>query len=319
MSSRVPIVIRGGRLVTHNEHSKRKIQVRYLIEQRTMQDEQRDIVRSRNIRRVCNTSIPEIVGSLSDTMNTSRMPSRSRATMMPNDFAQSHKVPRKKIAVGKQSITPSQLTMDTQKKTEAECKDLELGLLYDEYLQAIMTDLIMKKKTEEKKRLLVTQLATVAQEIDRDTQKLVKVKTRERDMINLSLAQKEADAQLIAVTQCTNNETLKIVKDMSSKLQSLLEPLDVLRCNGIILPETQAEWEETREILIKCCNALKNITDVIGSKGETYCTINAGLKKFAETYDEIKDLQKKLEQVLCNLQVLMLKNASLSLSCNESG
>lgn len=110
---------------------------------------------------------------------------------------------KKKVAVGKQSIVPSQLSLDAQKKTDTESKELELGLLYDEYLQTIMMNLIMKKKTEEKKCLMVTQLATVAQEIDQDTQKLIKIKTRERDIMNLSLAQKEADAQLIAVTKCT--------------------------------------------------------------------------------------------------------------------
>jgi len=72
-----------------------------------------------------------------------------------------------------------------------------------------------------------------------------------------------------------------------------LEPLDILRCNGIILPETQNEWAEIQEILIKCSNALKNITDLIGSKGETYCAVDVGLKNFVETYNEIKDLQDK--------------------------
>lgn len=117
-------------------------------------------------------------------------------------------IPRKKIAVSKQSIIPSQL--DAHKKTDNECKELELELLYDEYLQTIMMDLIMKKKTEEKKRLIVTQLVTVEQEIDRDMQKLIKIKTRERDIINLSLAQKEADTQLIAVTKCTSKIKLKL-------------------------------------------------------------------------------------------------------------
>lgn len=80
---------------------------------------------------------------------------------------------------------------------------------------------------------------------------------------------------------------------MLSKLQSFLEPLDILRCNGIILPETQNEWREVQEILIKCSNALKNITDLIGLKGETYCAVDVGLKNFVETYNEIKDLQNK--------------------------
>lgn len=87
---------------------------------------------------------------------------------------------------------------------------------------------------------------------------------------------------------------------MLFKLQSLLEPLDVLRCNGIVLPETRNEWEETREILIKCSNALKYIANLIGSKGETYCAVNTGLKNFVETYNEIKDLQKKyVAKIIC--------------------
>lgn len=109
---------------------------------------------------------------------------------------------RKSMAINKQSIAPSQLSLDIQKKIDTESRELELGLLYDAYLQSMAINLIMKKKAEEKKHLMVTQLATVAQEIDRDTEKLIKIKTREREIINLSLAQKMADAQLIAVTKC---------------------------------------------------------------------------------------------------------------------
>lgn len=80
---------------------------------------------------------------------------------------------------------------------------------------------------------------------------------------------------------------------MLSKLQSLLQPMDILRCNGIILPKTRDEWERTREILTKCSNTLKSIIDLIGSKGETYCAVNDGLKNFVETYNKIENLQKK--------------------------
>ncbi|KYN09925.1 PREDICTED: uncharacterized protein LOC108769368 isoform X2 [Trachymyrmex cornetzi] len=289
-----------------------------------MQEEQKKTPKLGTIRKIRNAaSTPDIARNLSNTTlpashNVSRA-SRSRVTLMPGDIAQLQKVcvPRKKIVVDKQSIMPSQIILDAQKKMDSE--ELELGLLYDEYLQTMMMDLIMKKKLLEKKRLMIMQMAAIAQEIDQDTQKLIKIKTRERDIINLSLAQKEADCQLIAVTKYAENETFKIVKDMLSKLYLLLEPLDVLRCNGIILPETQTEWKETQEILNKCSNVLRNTANLIGSKGEMYCAVNAGLKNFTEAYDEIKDLQKKLEEVLCNFQVLMLKNASLSLACDDSG
>lgn len=311
---------------TNSENSKRAVIIKIFKSGRTtntMQEQPKITPKLGTVRRVRNANTPEIAGNLSDpSINVTKTMSRNRVTMMPSDIAQFQKVSKKKIAGGKQSIVPtaynqSQLSLDAQRKIDSE--ELELGLFYDEYLQSIMMDLIIKKKVEEKKRLMVIQLATVAQEIDQDTQKLMKIKARERDIINLSLAQKEADAQLIEVSKCTKDEAFKIVKDTLFKLQSLLEPLDVLRCNGIILPETQDEWKETQEILNKCLNALKNIINLIGSKGETYCAVNAGLKNFAEIYDEIKNLQKKLEEALCNLQVLMLKNASFSMTCNESG
>ncbi|EGI66586.1 hypothetical protein G5I_04918 [Acromyrmex echinatior] len=235
-----------------------------------MQEEQKNTPKLGTIRKIRNAaSTPDVARNLSDTTlsalhNISRTTSRNRVTLMPSDIAQLQKVPRKKIVVDKQPIMPSQIILDAQKKTDSE--ELELGLLYDEYLQTMMMDLIMKKKILEKKRLMIMQMAAMAQEIDQDTQKLIKIKTRERDIINLSLAQKEADVQLIAMTKYT-----------------------------------------------------VNTANLIGSKGEMYCAVNAGLKNFTETCDEIKNLQKKLEEALCNLQVLMLKNASLSLACDDSG
>lgn len=110
--------------------------------------------------------------------------------------------PKKKITVNRQSIMPSHSSVDAQKKIDTESRKLEL--LYDEYLQAMMMDLIIKKKTEERERLIVTQLSTVDQEVDQDTKKLIKIKTREHDIINLKLVQEEIDEQLVAVEKCTS-------------------------------------------------------------------------------------------------------------------
>ena len=104
--------------------------------------------------------------------------------------------------VSRYSIMPSHLSLDAQKKTDTESRKLEL--LYDEYLQAMMINLIIKKKTEEQERLMVTQLSTVDQEINQDTKKLMKIKRREHDIINLNLAQKEIDEQLVEVAKCTS-------------------------------------------------------------------------------------------------------------------
>lgn len=76
-------------------------------------------------------------------------------------------------------------------------------------------------------------------------------------------------------------------------MESLLEPLDVLRCNDIVLPKTQNEWKDIQTLLVKCSSALKDIINLIGSNDKTYCTINTKLKNFTETYNEIENLQKK--------------------------
>ncbi|XP_012214733.1 uncharacterized protein [Linepithema humile] len=285
-----------------------------------MQEEPKNISRLARIRRGQNSDVPEVVrkdlsSSVLLDMATNATTSRNRTTMMPNEIRQTQKPLKKKITVNRHSIMPSHVSLDAQKKMDTASRKLEL--LYDEYLQAMLTDLIIKKKTEEREHLMVRQLSTVDQEVDQDTNKLIKIKTREHDIVNLKLVQKEIDEQLVAVEKCTKNGTFKMVKNMLSKLESLLEPLDVLRCNDIVLPKTQDEWKDIQILLVKCSNILKDITSLIGSKDKTYCTINTELKNFTETYNEIENLQKKLEATLCNLQVLILKNSSFLLAHNE--
>lgn len=93
----------------------------------------------------------------------------------------------------------------------------------------------------------------------------------------------------------TENETFSTVKDKLSKLQSLLEPLDVLCCNDIILPKTSLQWKETEEVLKKCSKVLEDIIDLIGPKGNVYCTVNDELKNFTETYSEVENIQKRYD------------------------
>lgn len=285
-----------------------------------MQEESKDAKLGR-FRRAHNANTPETAkrNALDSTLPSARA-TTSRKTMMPEDIRK-QKIPKstaKKIAANRQSIIPAQVSLDAQRKTDIESKEIELKLLYDEYLQNNMMHLMMQKKNKEEEQFVIAQLATIAQELDQDTQKLMKIKQRERDIINLHSAQEEIDVQMAAVTKYTKNEMFRAAKNLASKLQSLLEPLDVLRCNGIILPERQEEWKETQEILTRCSSTLKNIVNVIGAKGEAYCTMNAGLKSFVETHNEIGNLQKKLEEALCNLQVLILKNGVLLLTDNRN-
>ncbi|EFN86186.1 uncharacterized protein LOC105181677 isoform X1 [Harpegnathos saltator] len=284
-----------------------------------MQDSSRDTSKSERTQRAYRLATSDVTKkTLLDTVvhNSRTITSRNeskfnRTTMIPSDIMRTQKLQKKGIATSRQSIMPSQSLLDIQKSIDVENKDLELSLLYDEYLRSLLINIIVQKKTEEKKNCMITQLATVTQEHDQDMKKLIKIKTREQDIKNLSSAQAETDAQLAAITKCTKDEMFHVVKDKLSRLEYLLAPLDVLCCNDIILPETPQQWKETEEALKKCSKILEDIMNLIGPKANQYCTVNDELRNFMETFSAIEHIQQKLLETLCNLQVQMLKNASL--------
>ena len=210
--------------------------------------------------------------------------------------------------------------MDGTRMVDSDCSDMELKLLYDQYLQNTLTEIILKKKTEEKEMLFLSQLATITKEYDHNEEKLFKLKTRERDVINLSKIQNEIDSQINDANNCTSKYSLKIVlkyhatryiflkiikfafltgeenKNLQktlSQLYNLLEPLDKLRCDNLVLPETPEEWKETKEALKSCSETLKLIMDMIGTKSESYQSVNKGVKEFVQTLSDIEDDQKE--------------------------
>ena len=196
---------------------------------------------------------------------------------------------------------------------DADCNDTELMLLYDEYLQNIMMDIILKKKAEDMEKLYVSRLAAMAEERERAEEKLFKLKTRKRDIINLTKAQNEIDSQLVDVNKYTKNADIKTLESILSQLHSLLQCLDTLHCNNIVLPETREEWKETTEALKSCNDTLKSIMDLIGTKNESYQSVNNGIKEFLNAYNDIEGHHKRLEKELCDLQALVLEATSLSL------
>ena len=109
------------------------------------------------------------------------------------------------------SVFPTQSLMDGTRMVDSDCSDMELKLLYDQYLQNTMTEIILKKKTEEKEMLFLSQLATISKEYDHNEEKLFKLKTRERDIINLSKIQNEIDSQINDTNNCTSKYCLEIV------------------------------------------------------------------------------------------------------------
>ncbi|XP_076669086.1 uncharacterized protein LOC143369255 [Andrena cerasifolii] len=247
--------------------------------------------------------------TVESTSNIRAGMSRHRSTMAPFDFA-TPQIATRRVPVDRISMAPTKAAVEG----DADCSDIELMLLYDEYLQNIMTDIILKKKVEDMEKLYVSQLAAMAKERERNEEKLFKLKTRERDIINLTKAQNEIDAQIMDANKYTKNTDIKELESILSQLHSLLECLDTLHCNNIVLPETREEWEETTEALKLCNDTLKSIMDLIGTKNESYQSVNDGIKDFLNTYNDIEGHHKRLEKELCDLQALVLEATSLSLT-----
>lgn len=281
-----------------------------------MQKDQPETPKLRRVKRLQKTTTPELLRkntTVDVTTNVRAGSSQHRATMVPSDFPLSQNFLKKKTALDRTTIFPTQSLMDaTGRMMDSDCSDMELKLLYDQYLQNIMTEIILKKKTEEKEMLFLSQLATISKEYDHNEEKLFKLKTRERDIINLSKIQNEIDSQINDANNYTKEEKKKLQKTLF-QLYNLLEPLDKLRCDNIVLPDTPEEWEKIKETLKSCSETLKVIMDLIGTKSESYQSVNKGIKEFVQTLSDIEDNQKELEKNLCNLQALVLKTASLSL------
>lgn len=270
--------------------------------------------------RIRNTTLEPIRRNIVENSitNVRAASSHHRSTMMPCDFVIPQNFAKKKLALDRMSIFSTQSLLDVTKMTVPECDDTEMKLLYDQYLQNMMLEVILKKKAKEKAELFLCQLATITKEYEHNEDKLFKLKTRERDIINLIKIQNDVDSQIIDVNNCTKEEDLQTLKDIISKLYNLLQPLDLLRCNDIILPETPEEWKETSKTLKLCSESLKSIIDLIGPKNKTYQDINMHIKEFVNIVNNIENHQERVEKMLCSLQALVLKTASLCLmQCHD--
>lgn len=108
---------------------------------------------------------------------------------------------QKKKPVSRHSMLPSQILLESSKEEEARTKDMELKLLYNDYLQVIMLEHVTKNKSEDMKNVIIRQLADIVKECACDEEKLLKLTARERDIMHLSIAQTEIDAQMKEINE----------------------------------------------------------------------------------------------------------------------
>lgn len=101
---------------------------------------------------------------------------------------------KRKIGSTRQSLAPTSLVNSFGlKKIEPDNADTETGLLYDDYLRTLMADVLVKKKAKENEKKILNQLASLSKEQDLGDEKLMKMKSREKDINYLSALQNYLD------------------------------------------------------------------------------------------------------------------------------
>ncbi|XP_076285938.1 uncharacterized protein LOC143211822 [Lasioglossum baleicum] len=253
----------------------------------------------RRTKKLLNASICEMQKGNIENVSV-QASSRHHSTMSPSDFVLPHNLTRIR---GFQS----------QSDKSFDEEDTEMKLLYDTYLQRLMVEILLKQKAQKKKKLMVSQLASMAEEIHLNKEKLFELKTRHRNIRYLTNLQNEVDLQTDDIKNCFKSENTTKLEDVLSQLHIVLQGYDVLRCDNIILPKTPTEWEETIQALQSCRDTLKSMMDLIGSHNESYRCVNDSIKDFLNTYNTIKDHYERLERDIKELQALALKTAALSL------
>lgn len=286
-----------------------------------MQKEQTSSPKQRtNIKRTLNASTPDRLRNVS--LNASILASnrstsfRHRTTMAPLDFIQPRGLVTKRyVGINRQAITSSlQQSSEGSDQSDVDGADNELGYLYDKDLQALMTNTVVKKKVVDKDHALTSQLATLSRELDIVEGKFNQMKLSEKEIKNLTAQQNDIDAQAADITTCIDNLEKNSVMEILSQLKTVLEPLDCLRCKGIVIPENSNELDEIYRILKESSNTLKSIRELIGDKANTFQNVKTGLDDFIKKYGDIESVQQKLDEALCSLQTLVLREASRSLS-----
>ncbi|XP_051172095.1 uncharacterized protein LOC127288594 [Leptopilina boulardi] len=224
---------------------------------------------------------------------------------------------KRKIGSTRQSLAPTSLVNSFGlKKIEPDNADTETGLLYDDYLRTLMADVLVKKKAKENEKKILNQLASLSKEQDLGDEKLMKMKSREKDINYLSALQNYLDTlvtQIRSECEVLNDSS---VKDDLDNLRLQLSPFDFLRCQGIDLPLTPAEQCKFEETLNQCYKTIKEVCDLMKDKGDNLEKVKFELEESIDIQRKIESLQKNLHSSMNNLQISVMKSSSQSFAEN---
>lgn len=251
-----------------------------------------------------------------NSLTSARFTTRHKSTTSLHDLSlnvTTASAIKRKIGSTRQSLAATSLVNSFGlKKIETDNTDIETGLLYDEYLRTLMADVLLKKKETENQKKILNQLASLSKEQDLSNEKLMKMKSREKEIHYLSALQNYLDTLVTQIRSEFDVLQNSPIMDDLENLRIQLSPFDFLRCQGIDLPTTNAEQCKFEDTLNQCYNTMKEVSDLVKGKGENLEKVKTELEESIEVQRKIESLQKNLHSSINNLQISVMKSSSLS-------
>ncbi|XP_031789623.1 uncharacterized protein LOC100680311 [Nasonia vitripennis] len=287
-----------------------------------MQHEQSKITAMKKAERIRNgrtpdrTDVRNLNMSMMSTMSPKRKVHTSRMSMMPPPSLNTTNASRL-------STMPPPASLNTTssadlRKMQLENNNLELELMYSQYIASYAGLILEKKKLKEAEESFSKTMLSLREETRVLLEKYQALKTRLKDIQAYSDLNDYMDIIQENMNEFINKLEKHGIKDKLSHLEKALSRFNVLQCENIILPSNAEEMKEFQKTLKDCSTTLQQISDPMQADGIE--NVAGNYEDFMRMYTEFSGVKKIVEEKICNLQADILKTCSHLLSqSNEAG
>ncbi|KAK0180704.1 hypothetical protein PV327_003061 [Microctonus hyperodae] len=222
----------------------------------------------------------------------------------------------RRVQSPRRSIMPPSSQLDMTRRSEVETNNNEMSLLYDKYLQTLMTEHIMKKKESENRQIILMHLASLEKKGEECEMKLHEYQMIMNELEPLNELQKYLENQIQEVQTFLVASQSKVTETLD-KIHLNLKPFDKLPCKNIIIPKTNEELMTMCDLLDECNHLLDLTSSMMGNNSTEIISTNDSLKKFQKLISITEKLLKRLHSHLENVQIDVLKQGSATINTNN--
>ncbi|XP_058793402.1 uncharacterized protein LOC131665509 [Phymastichus coffea] len=224
--------------------------------------------------------------------------------------------PKRSVHTSRMSMMPSSGNSSVNlRKIELENNNLELELIYSEYVSSYAELFLEQKSLKEDEDSFEISLKKAHKETKSLLENKKSIETRINDIKALTCINDYLDSVQSTFNDCKEKEQKHKTLDILKHLRELLDRFSILRCENIILPSGPEELKQFKKTLNNCSDLLTEINRFFNSNEME--TIAAYYREFLLMCKEISSIKKMVEEKIYDLQIENLKSCANLLSQNE--